>query len=138
MEFSNAEIINAIVTSGILELHLRKNFALGKLIDNPDDPNIHYGSKFLPTKYQKEIYERRFKMASINDADETSKTNPNAIKKVLEFMEKHSENEVFVVTFNGENDSYSVWCGLLSKQIEAICVLKGSHIPDSAFKSSTS
>jgi len=138
MEFSNAEIINAIIASNVLERYLRKNLILGKLLDNPHDSNIHYGSEFFPTKYQKEIYERRAKIAFIDDADEISKTNANALKKVLEFMEKYPENEIFVVTLNGKNEHYSVWCGLPGKQIEVLCAMKGGRIPDSAFKASTS
>ena len=134
MGFSNAEIINAIIASHVLELHLRKNLILGKLLDNPDDPNIHYGSEFLPTKYQKEIYERRAKITLINDADEISKTNANALKKVLEFTKKYPESEIFVVTFNGKNEHYDVWCGIQDKQIEVLCAMKGGHIPDYAFK----
>src|SRR5258706_15064045 len=100
MEFSNKEIINAIIASDVLELYLRKSPFLSKLLGNPDDSNIHYGSEFLPTKYQKEIYERRAKIALIDDADEISKTNANALKKVLEFMEKYPENNFFYVTLN--------------------------------------
>ena len=138
MEFSKVEIINAIITSNILELYLRKSLILDKLLDNPDDPNIHYGSEFLPTKYQKEIYERRAKIALIDDADEISKTNANALKKVLEFMQKYPRNEIFVVTFNGKNEHYDVWCGLLDEHIVALCAMKGGRIPDPAFKESTS
>jgi len=134
VEYNKTEIINAITNSNILELYLRNSLILGKLLNNPDDSNIHYGSEFLPTKYQKEIYERRAKIALIDGADEISKTNANALKKVLEFMEKYPKNEIFVVTFNGKNEHYDVWCGLPDNQIEVLCIMKGGHIPDSAFK----
>ena len=137
MEFSNKEIINAVIASDVLELYLRKSPFLSKLPGNPDDSNIHNGSEFLPTKHQKEIYERRAKIALIDDANEISKTNANALKRVLEFMEKYPENKIFNVTLNGKNEHYDVWCGLLDRQIEVLCMMKGGHIPDSAFKMST-
>jgi hypothetical protein len=138
MKTGHEEILNTILASRILEPHIQHNPSLGVLLGDPENPNIHYGSEFIPTIYQKKIFERRAKIKLIDDADEISKTNAAALQKVLTFIEKYPKNNILTVTFNCNNEHFTVWCGLLDNFIEALCVMKGGHIPDYAFEVSES
>ena len=134
MKPCNEEILNAIIASRVLEQHVERNSSLGVLLGNPKSPNIHYGSEFIPTIYQKEIFEQRVKIRLMDDADEVSKTNATALQKVLTVIEKYPENNILTVTFNCNSEHFTVWCGLLDTSIEILCVMKGGHIPDYAFE----
>jgi hypothetical protein len=134
MKTTHEEILKAIISSKILENHLQQNSSLGELINDADNPNIHYGPEFVPTIYQREIFEQRVKIGLMEDADELSKANANAFQKVMAFMEKYPESKISVVAFNCTDAHFDVWYGLLDNHPEALCALKGGYIPNYAFE----
>ncbi len=134
MKITHEDILSAIVSSKILEKHLQQNSSLGELISNANNPNVHYNPEFVPTIYQREVFDRRAKIRLIEDADELSKANADAFQKVMTFIEEYPENNILSVTFNCSGEHFTVWCGLLNNYIEVLCALKGGHIPDYVFE----
>ena len=134
MKFTHEEILNAIVISKILEQRLQSDSFLGELIGNAGNSNIYYGTEFIPTIYQRKIFERRVKTRLMKDADEMYIVNADAFQKVLEFIDKKPESPIFTVVFNCISESFTVWCGVMDGRIEVLCALVGGHIPDYAFE----
>lgn len=136
--FSKQEILKAIASSKILEQFLQQNSCLGRLMNNWDSPDIHFGQEFIPTIYQKQIFERRMKM-SIEHADEYPNTllNGSTLRDVLTFIENDPEGQIFTIVFNCPDVSFDIWCGFSKKSLHVIGAMKGGHIPDEAFGDTT-
>ena len=123
---SHQEFFAAILSSNILAPFLEQKPDLGKLIQSPNHPDIHYFENPAPAKELMPVLTRRLAMMTAKKITH----NLEATKQLVAFMTEHPESQIHNVTFNCTTQHYGVRCALVNQQVQVICVMTGGRIPD--------
>jgi len=132
---TKGQIFNAIKSSNILIPYADSDTEFKALLQNEEDPDIHYPSSFVPAKEIHNTYKIRLEL--VEDSQKKTKVDDsiiNGTKKIIEFCEENPTSKICFTLFNSLEQSYTVFCGLIDNRLNVICAFVGKRIPEWALE----
>lgn len=145
---NTVDLIAFVVSSGILDEYQLKDECLGNLIsavsaspkDWHDFSDISVSRQLVPASQIERIFRSRLRQIP-DEAQFTSAVEKIGVRQLriatqqlVDYCVDHPNANITGVTFNCPEHSYQVFCGLVDRDIDAVCVIVGKSIPSYAMR----